>query len=105
MGDGLVAQPLDRLIDALSRPAFRFLRYPEHSVEAIRLTLYVRRSRLAPSAPAVHSSPVTPSKKAACPSPDMRHVDGNRRAVDQHDLVRPVELVRLAGRKAKPHMG
>jgi hypothetical protein len=28
-----------------------------------------------------------------------------RHPIDQHDLVRPVELVRLAGRKAQRHKG
>ena len=42
---------------------------------------------------------------AAVAQPDMRHFDGGRRAVDQHDLMRPVELVRLAGRKAQRHKG
>ena len=37
--------------------------------------------------------------------PDMRHLDGDRHPVDQHDLVRPVELVRLAGRKAQRYIG
>jgi hypothetical protein len=32
---------------------------------------------------------------------EMRHLDGDRRAVDQHDLVRPVELVGLSRREAK----
>jgi len=36
---------------------------------------------------------------------DMRDFDRNRRAVDQHDLVRPVELVGLARRKAQRHPG
>src|SRR4029077_7966030 len=35
----------------------------------------------------------------AVAQPDMRHLDGDRRAVDQHDLVRPVELVGLSGAK------
>ena len=42
---------------------------------------------------------------AAVAQPDMRHLDGDRRAVDQHDLVRPVELVGLARRKAQRHIG
>ena len=42
---------------------------------------------------------------AAVAQPDMRHFDGDRRAVDQHNLVRPVELVRLARRKAQRHIG
>ena len=37
--------------------------------------------------------------------PDMRHLDGDRHPVDQHDLVRPVELVRLAGGKAQRYIG
>ena len=41
----------------------------------------------------------------AVAQPDMRHLDGHRRAVDQHDLVRPVELVGLARRKAQRHIG
>ena len=39
----------------------------------------------------------------AVAQPDMRHLDRDRRAVDQHDLVRPVELVGLARRKAQRH--
>src|SRR3954454_23812498 len=35
----------------------------------------------------------------------MRHLDGYRRAVDQHDLVAPVELVGLARREAQGHVG
>jgi hypothetical protein len=35
----------------------------------------------------------------------MRHFDGDRHPVDQHDLVRPIELVRLAGRKAQRYIG
>jgi hypothetical protein len=42
---------------------------------------------------------------AAVAQPDMRHLDGDCRAVDQHDLVRPVELVRLARRKTQRHIG
>ena len=42
---------------------------------------------------------------AAVAQPDMRHLDRDRRAVDQHDLVRPVELVRLARRKAQRDIG
>ena len=34
----------------------------------------------------------------------MRDLDGNRHAVNQHDLVRPVELVGLAWRKAQRHI-
>src|ERR1700692_1431912 len=34
----------------------------------------------------------------------MRHLHGDRRAVDQHDFVAPVELVRLARRKAQRHV-
>jgi hypothetical protein len=41
----------------------------------------------------------------AMTQPDMRHLDGDRRAVDQHDLVAPVELVRLAQRKAQRYVG
>ena len=42
---------------------------------------------------------------AAVAQSDMRHLDGDGRAVDQHDLVRPIELVRLAGRKAQRYIG
>src|SRR6185369_1465813 len=35
----------------------------------------------------------------------MRHLDGYRRAVDQHDLVAPVELVGLARREAQGYVG
>jgi len=42
---------------------------------------------------------------AAVAQSDMRHLDGDGGAVDQHDLVRPVELVRLAGRKAQRYIG
>ena len=41
----------------------------------------------------------------AVAQPDMRHFHRHRRAVDQHDLVAPVELVSLAGRKAQRHIG
>jgi hypothetical protein len=41
----------------------------------------------------------------AVAQPDMRDLHGHRRAVDQHDLVRPVELVGLARRKAQRHIG
>ena len=41
---------------------------------------------------------------AAVAQPDMRHLDRHRRAVDQHDLVRPVELVGLARGKAQRHI-
>jgi hypothetical protein len=42
---------------------------------------------------------------AAVAQPDMRDLDGDRHPVDQHDLVRPVELVGLARRKAQRHIG
>ena len=42
---------------------------------------------------------------AAVAEPDVRHLDGDRRAVDQHDLVAPVELVGLARREAQRHIG
>src|SRR5260370_27797786 len=35
----------------------------------------------------------------------MRHLHGDRRAVDQHDLVAPVELISLARREAQGHKG
>src|SRR4051812_24701438 len=35
----------------------------------------------------------------------MRHLNRDRRAVDQHDLVAPVELESLARRKAQRHVG
>ncbi len=35
----------------------------------------------------------------------MRDLHRHRRAVDQHDLVRPVELIGLARRKAQRHIG
>ena len=35
----------------------------------------------------------------------MRDLDGDRHAVEQHDLVAPVELVGLARRKAQRHIG
>jgi hypothetical protein len=41
----------------------------------------------------------------AVAQPDMRDLDRDRRAVDQHNLVRPVELVRLTGRKAQRNIG
>ena len=41
----------------------------------------------------------------AVAQPDMRDLHGHRRAVDQHDLVAPVELVGLARRKAQRHIG
>jgi len=41
----------------------------------------------------------------AVAQPDVRHLHGDRRAVDQHDLVRPVELVGLARCKAQRHIG
>ena len=37
----------------------------------------------------------------AVAQPHMRHLHRHRRAVDQHDLVAPVELIGLAGRKAE----
>ena len=40
----------------------------------------------------------------AMAQPDMRDLDRDRHAVNQHDLVRPVELVGLAGRKAQWHI-
>ena len=36
---------------------------------------------------------------------DVRHFDRHRRAADQHDLVAPVELIRLARREAQRHVG
>src|SRR3954447_6710643 len=42
---------------------------------------------------------------AAVAEPDMRHLNRDRRAVDQHDLVAPVELESLARRKAQRHVG
>ncbi len=42
---------------------------------------------------------------AAMAQPKMRHLDGDRRAVDQHHLVAPVELVSLARGKAQRHPG
>jgi len=47
----------------------------------------------------------THEQHAAVAQPDMRHLDGDRHPIDQHDLVRPVELVRLAGRKAQRYIG
>src|SRR5438477_1012034 len=41
----------------------------------------------------------------AVAQPDMRDLHGHRRAVDQHDLMRPVELVGLARRKAQRYIG
>src|SRR6266446_4416257 len=41
----------------------------------------------------------------AMTQPDVRHLDGDRRAVDQHDLGRPVELVGLARCKAQRYVG
>src|SRR5437667_10344503 len=41
----------------------------------------------------------------AVAQPDMRHLYRYRRAVDQHDLVAPVELIRLAWRKAQRNKG
>src|SRR5207248_2375147 len=40
----------------------------------------------------------------AVAQPDMRDLHGHRRAVDQHDLVRPVELVGLARRKTQRYI-
>ena len=37
--------------------------------------------------------------------PDMRDLHRRRHAVDQHDLVAPVELVGLTGREAQRHIG
>src|SRR5487761_1117990 len=42
---------------------------------------------------------------AAVAEPDMRDLHRDRHAVDQHDLVAPVELVGLAWRKAQRHIG
>ena len=36
---------------------------------------------------------------------DMRDLDSHRRAVDHHDLVAPVELIRLARCKAQRDIG
>ena len=41
----------------------------------------------------------------AVAEPDMRDLHRHRRAVDQHDLVAPVELVGLARREAQRHEG
>ncbi len=41
----------------------------------------------------------------AVAEPDMRHLDGDRHAVHQYDLVAPVELVGLTRRKAQRHIG
>jgi transposase len=41
----------------------------------------------------------------AMAEPDMRHLDRDRHAVHQYDLVTPVELVGLARRKAQRHIG
>src|SRR6266481_7989667 len=40
----------------------------------------------------------------AVAQPDMRDLHSHRRAVDQHDLVRPVELVGLARRKTQRYI-
>jgi hypothetical protein len=37
--------------------------------------------------------------------PDVRYFDGHGRAIDQHDLVAPVELVRFSRREAQRHVG
>jgi hypothetical protein len=42
---------------------------------------------------------------AAVAEPDMRDLHGDGHAVDQHDLVAPVELVGLAWREAQRHVG
>src|SRR5262249_54371806 len=42
---------------------------------------------------------------ATMAEPDMRDLDRDGHAVDQHDLVAPVELVGLARRKAQWHIG
>ena len=41
----------------------------------------------------------------AVAQPDMRHLHRHRRAVDQHDLMAPVELIRLARCKAQRNEG
>ncbi len=41
---------------------------------------------------------------AAVAEPDMRHLDRRRHAVQHDDLMRPVELLRLARRKAQRHI-
>ena len=41
----------------------------------------------------------------AVAEPDMRHLHRHRHAVDQDDLVAPVELVGLARREAQRHVG
>ena len=41
----------------------------------------------------------------AVAQPDMRHLHRHRRAVDQHDLVAPVELIGLARRKTQRNEG
>jgi hypothetical protein len=43
-------------------------------------------------------------RQPAVTEPDMRHLDRDRHAVDQHDLVAPVELVGFARRKAQRHI-
>src|SRR4051794_7351667 len=42
---------------------------------------------------------------AAVAKPDMGDLHGHRRAVEQHDLVAPVELVGLARREQQRHIG
>ena len=42
---------------------------------------------------------------AAVAEPDMGDLHGHRHAVDQHDLVAPVELVGLARREDQRHIG
>ena len=37
--------------------------------------------------------------------PHVRHLDHNGRPADQHDLMAPVELIRLAGLEAQRHEG
>ena len=44
------------------------------------------------------------TRQAAVAEPDVRHLHGDGHAVDQYDLVAPVELVGLAGRKAQRHI-
>src|SRR5579864_3051848 len=42
---------------------------------------------------------------AAVAEPDMGHLDGDRHAAQQDDLVAPVELIGFPGRKTQRHIG
>src|SRR5437764_14780544 len=42
---------------------------------------------------------------AAVAKPDMRHLHRNGDAIDEHDLMAPVELVSLAGAERQRHIG